>query len=48
VYAEVGSTPEFFNGQGLSMVDVVEATIVGYEIGMKEAVTEGHPIVVRS
>ena len=48
VYAEVRGAPELFTGQGLSMADVVEATIEGYEIGMKEAATEGHPIVVRS
>jgi len=48
VYAEVRSAPELFTGQGLSMVDVVEATIVGYEIGMKETVIEDHPIVMRS
>jgi len=48
VYAEVRGAPELFTGQGLSMADVVEATIEGYEIGMKEAAAEGHPIVVRS
>ena len=48
VYAEVRGAPELFTGQGLSMSDVVEATIEGYEIGMKEAAAEGHSIVVRS
>ena len=48
VYAEVRGAPELFTEQGLSMADVVEATIEGYEIGMKEAAAEGHPIIVRS
>ena len=48
VYAEVRGAPELFTEKGLSMADVVEATIEGYEIGMKEAAAEGHPIVVRS
>ena len=48
VYAEVRGAPELFTGQGLFMADVVEATIAGYELGMKEAAAEGHPIVVRS
>jgi adenosine deaminase len=48
VYAEVRGAPELFTEQGLSMSDVVEATIEGYEIGMKEAAAEGYPIVVRS
>jgi adenosine deaminase len=48
VYAEVRGAPELFTEKGLSMTDVVEATIEGYEIGMKEAAAEGHPIVVRA
>jgi adenosine deaminase len=48
VYAEVRGAPELFTGKGLSMADVVEATLEGYKIGMKEAAAEGHPIVVRS
>jgi len=41
VYAEVRGAPELFTEKGLSMTDVVEATIEGYEIGMKEAAAEG-------
>ncbi len=48
VYAEVRGAPELFTNKGLTMSDVVEATLEGYEIGMKEAAAEGHAIVVRS
>jgi adenosine deaminase len=48
VYAEVRGAPELFTEQGLSMADVVEATLEGFAIGMKEAAAEGHVIVVRS
>jgi adenosine deaminase len=48
VYAEVRGAPELFTNKGLTMSDVVEATLEGFEIGMKEAAAEGHTIVVRS
>jgi adenosine deaminase len=48
VYAEVRGAPELFTEQGLSMSDVVEATLAGYEQGMKAAAAEGFTIVVRS
>jgi adenosine deaminase len=48
VYAEVRGAPELFTEKEMSMTDVVEATIEGYEIGMKEAAAEGHVIIVRS
>ena len=48
VYAEVRGAPELFTEKGLTMSDVVEATLAGYEIGMKEAAAQGHTIVVRS
>ena len=48
VYAEVRGAPELFTNKGLTMSDVVEATLEGFEIGMKEAAAEGHTIIVRS
>lgn len=48
VYAEVRGAPELFTEQGLSMSDVVEATLEGYDQGMKAAAAEGFTIVVRS
>ena len=48
VYAEVRGAPELFTEQGLSMSDVVDATLDGYEQGMKAAAAEGFTIVVRS
>ncbi|MEY3858773.1 MAG: hypothetical protein RL568_203 [Actinomycetota bacterium] len=48
VYAEVRGAPELFTEKGLSMSDVVEATLEGYELGMQEAKAEGFTIVVRS
>ena len=48
VYAEVRGAPELFTEKGLSMADVVEATLEGYAIGMQEAKAEGFTIEVRS
>jgi len=48
VYAEVRGAPELFTEKGLSMADVVEATIEGYKQGMAEAKAEGHEIQVFS
>jgi len=48
VYAEVRGAPELFTEQGLSMSDVVEATLEGYKQGMAEAKAEGNKIVVFS
>jgi len=48
VYAEVRGAPELFTEKGLTMSDVVEATLEGFEIGMKVAAAEGHSIIVRS
>jgi len=48
VYAEVRGAPELFTEKGLTMSDVVEATLEGYEQGMKAAAAEGFTIVVRS
>jgi adenosine deaminase len=48
VYAEVRGAPELFTEQGLSIDQVVEATIEGYKQGMAEAAKEGNPIRVES
>ena len=48
VYAEVRGAPELFTEQGLSMSEVVEATLEGYKQGMAEAKAEGNKIVVFS
>ena len=48
VYAEVRGAPELFTEQGLSINQVVEATIEGYKQGMAEAAKEGNPIRVES
>ena len=48
VYAEVRGAPELFTQNGLSMADVVEATLEGYKQGMAEAKSEGHEIKVFS
>jgi adenosine deaminase len=48
VYAEVRGAPELFTEKGLSMADVVEATLEGYKQGMAEAKAEGHEIKVFS
>jgi adenosine deaminase len=48
VYAEVRGAPELFTAKGLSMADVVDATIEGYKQGMAEAKVEGHEIHVYS
>jgi len=41
VYAEVRGAPELFTQKGLTMSDVVEATLEGYKLGMQEAKAEG-------
>ena len=48
VYAEVRGAPELFTEQGLSLDQVVEATLEGYKQGMAEAVREGNKIRVES
>ncbi|CAB4709490.1 MAG: adenosine deaminase [Actinobacteria bacterium] len=48
VYAEVRGAPELFTEQGLTMSDVVEATIEGYRLGMADAAAEGFTISVFS
>ena len=48
VYAEVRGAPELFTEQGLSLDQVVEATLEGYKQGMAEAASEGNNIRVES
>ena len=48
VYAEVRGAPELFTEQGLTLDQVVEATIEGYKEGMVETAREGKNIRVES
>jgi adenosine deaminase len=48
VYAEVRGAPELFTERGLSIDQVVEATIEGYKQGVAEAAKEGNKIRVES
>ena len=48
VYAEVRGAPELFTEQGLTLDQVVEATLEGYKQGMAEAANEGNKIRVES
>jgi len=48
IYAEVRGAPELFTQDGLTMADVVEATLEGYRLGEAEAKSEGNGIRVVS
>ena len=48
VYAEVRGAPELFTEQGLSLDQVIQATLDGYREGEEIARTEGFTIQVRS
>jgi adenosine deaminase len=48
VYAEVRGAPELFTNKGLTMSDVIEATLEGYRLGEAEAKAEGFSIRVTS
>jgi adenosine deaminase len=48
VYAEVRGAPELFTEQGLTLDQVVEATLEGYKQGVAEAAKEGNKIRVES
>jgi adenosine deaminase len=48
VYAEVRGAPELFTEQGLTLDQVVDATLEGYKQGMAEAAREGNKIRVES
>ena len=44
VYAEVRFAPELHTGLGLSLAEVVEAVIAGFDDGARQAEAMGHPI----
>jgi len=48
VYAEVRGAPELFTRKGLTLDEVIEATIAGYRLGEAEAKAEGLTIRVES
>lgn len=48
IYAEVRGAPELFTQDGLTMADVVEATLEGYRLGEAQAQSEGNHIRVVS
>jgi adenosine deaminase len=48
VYAEVRGAPELFTRGGLSLDEIIEATIAGYRLGEIEAKAEGFNIRVES
>jgi adenosine deaminase len=48
VYAEIRFAPELHTHGGLSLSDVVNSVLSGFELGTKEAANEGHTIVVRT
>ena len=48
VYAEVRYAPELSTQGGLTLDEVMEAWLAGFEDGMKKAETAGHPIVIRA
>jgi adenosine deaminase len=48
VYAEVRGAPELFTRNGLTMSEVIEATVEGYRLGEKDAKAEGFSIRVES
>ena len=48
VYAEVRGAPELFTEKGLSLNDVIEATVEGYRLGEQDAKAEGFTIRVES
>jgi adenosine deaminase len=48
VYAEVRYAPELSTGGGLTLDEVVEATLEGFRMGEERAAAAGRPIVVRA
>ena len=46
VYAEVRGAPELFTEQGLTLSDVIDATLAGYRLGEADAKAEGFSIQV--
>lgn len=48
IYAEVRGAPELFTQNGLSLDEVIQATIEGYRLGEQDAASEGFNIRVES
>ncbi len=48
VYAEVRFAPELHTERGLSLEQVVESVLQGFDLGMQRAARAGRPIVVRT
>jgi adenosine deaminase len=48
VYAEVRGAPELFTQNGLTISDVIEATVEGYRLGVADAAAEGKSIRVEA
>jgi adenosine deaminase len=48
VYAEVRFAPELHTERGLTLEEVVESVLVGFDRAMKRSATQGRPIVVRA
>jgi adenosine deaminase len=48
VYAEVRGAPELFTRNGLTLDEIISATIEGYRLGEKDAAAEGFQIRVES
>jgi adenosine deaminase len=46
-YAEVRYAPELSTERGLTIDEVVEANVAGFELGSKRAAEAGHPIVMK-
>jgi adenosine deaminase len=48
VYAEVRYAPELSTQRGLSLDDVMQAWLAGFELGTRSAAAAGNPIVIRA
>jgi len=48
VYAEVRFAPELHTERGLTLEEVVESVLAGFDRAMKRSATQGRPIVVRA
>ena len=48
VYAEIRGAPELFTREGLTLDEVIEATLEGYRLGEKDALAQGKFIRVES
>jgi adenosine deaminase len=48
VYAEIRFAPELHTGRGLTLEQIVEAVLTGFNHGVQQAALEGHTIIVRT